>query len=59
LLDDVFSELDLDRQKALIDYINVPDMQTFLTTTHFTDSVKRLMTEQSLFLNISQGAFSP
>ncbi len=37
LLDDVFSELDTDRQKTLLE--NITDCQTILTTTHLDEKV--------------------
>lgn len=42
LLDDVFSELDMKRQEALIAQIIDPNLQFFLTTTHLTGPVATL-----------------
>ncbi len=55
LLDDVFSELDLKRQQALIQYIKQPGIQTFLTTTHLEPIIESVLGEHSLVLHISEG----
>lgn len=52
LLDDVFSELDMKRQEALIAQIFDPNLQFFLTTTHLTGPVQTLFqagTESAIF----------
>lgn len=55
LLDDVFSELDVRRQQLLIEQIALPDLQTFITTTHLDQTVERLLTEQALILHVKSG----
>jgi len=55
LLDDVFSELDIKRQQALIEHIQEPDIQTFLTTTHLEGPVQRFFNQGSKILHVSGG----
>lgn len=55
LLDDVFSELDLKRQQALVEYIQQPDIQTFLTTTHLEGPIQRFFEQGSKILHVSSG----
>ena len=58
LLDDVFSELDLKRQKALLDFIRNTDVQMFLTTTHLTEELNTVLQEKSVIFEVKQGALS-
>ncbi len=55
LLDDVFSELDIKRQQALIEHIQQPGIQTFLTTTHLEGPVQRFFNQNSKILHVSGG----
>lgn len=55
LLDDVFSELDIRRQQMLIEQISLPDLQTFITTTHLEGAVRRLFEDRGLILHVRQG----
>lgn len=55
LLDDVFSELDLKRQQALIDYIYQPEIQTFLTTTHLDKNIKNFFSNSTQIYHVFQG----
>ena len=55
LLDDVFSELDVRRQQLLIEQISLPELQTFITTTHLDQTVQRLLTEQGLIMHVKSG----
>ncbi len=52
LLDDVMSELDIDRQKLLIQSLR--NVQTFITTTDIPDAMMSLVKEGYIF-NISNG----
>ncbi len=47
LLDDVLSELDIDRQKKLLGAVR--GFQTVITCTHLPEEVKSVLTEYSLF----------
>lgn len=55
LLDDVFSELDVRRQQMLIEQISLPDLQTFVTTTHLEGPVRRLFEDRGLILHVREG----
>jgi len=55
LLDDVFSELDIRRQQLLIEQISLPDLQTFITTTHLDQTIQRLLSDQGLILHVRSG----
>ncbi|PIQ26786.1 DNA replication/repair protein RecF [bacterium (Candidatus Blackallbacteria) CG17_big_fil_post_rev_8_21_14_2_50_48_46] len=55
LLDDVFSELDIQRQQALLEHIQQPGIQTFLTTTHLDGPVQRILGEQAKVFHVSKG----
>jgi DNA replication and repair protein RecF len=55
LLDDVFSELDIKRQQALVEHIQKPGIQTFLTTTHLEGPVQRFFGGNAKILHVSAG----
>lgn len=55
LLDDVFSELDLQRQQRLIEQISLNNLQTFITTTHLDQAVESLLTDQGRVLHVREG----
>lgn len=55
LLDDVFSELDIQRQQLLIQQISIESLQTFITTTHLDNAVQRLLSDQGLILHVREG----
>lgn len=60
LLDDVFSELDLERQRALISYIQAAKAQILLTTTHLpTDVAESLMRLSPHCMNVQAGHLYP
>jgi DNA replication and repair protein RecF len=55
LLDDVFSELDPQRQQATIEMIRGPEVQTLLTTTHLDGPVQQLFDQQGKIYHIQAG----
>lgn len=55
LLDDVFSELDLQRQQYLLKVMDFPNVQTFLTTTHLNDHLQHFLKEKSVVFKVEQG----
>lgn len=55
LLDDVFAELDLDRQRQLLRLIDLPDVQTFLSTTHISDELSNFIKSDGGIFQVKQG----
>lgn len=55
LLDDVFSELDVQRQQLLVEQVSMPELQTFITTTHLETGVERLLMDTGLILHVRNG----
>ena len=59
LLDDVLAELDPQRQSHLLQLMNWPKVQTFLTTTHLDETLKQFLKERSVIFRVEQGKVEP
>ncbi|MBQ1551763.1 MAG: DNA replication and repair protein RecF, partial [Bacilli bacterium] len=54
LLDDIFSEFDLDKRKNLLKFINSLDIQSILTTTDLKNISKRYVKDSYIY-NVKNG----
>ena len=50
LLDDIFSELDLEKRKKLLQYISQDDLQSFVTTTDLKNIQKKFLKNAQVFI---------